>query len=178
MNPSCTRASLFSPLDKTIAIITPDRDKGQGLLVFIFNCQSLQSSTQWYAFIRHSLDDPQLDKTLLVTVPDLDNLQIRVKTAQDGVTSIDETGQTLLNGSPISAKRIIDRCMSELRKLDTWNDVLDYWEKNYEMGLCWKRYDRIEWLKGTHQPDQDELANTWALKKVIFSKDKVLTPDS
>jgi hypothetical protein len=178
LNPSSTRASLFSPLDKTIAVITADRDKGQGLLVFIFNCQSLQSSTQWYAFIRHSLDDPQLDKMVLVTVPDLDNLQIRVKTAQNAVTSIDETGQTLLNGSPISTKGIIERCMAELRKLGTWNDVLDYWEKNYEMVLCWKRYDRIEWLKGGHQPDQDELAGTWALKKVISAKGRMLTPDS
>ena len=164
LHPDVTRVSLFSPLDKTIAIITPEQRKGY--FVFILNCQSLQSSTQWYAFIRQVLDDPQLEKTLLVTVPDLDNLQIRVNTARDGLTSIDERGQALVNGNPISANDIVERCMSELRKAGMCNDVLDYWEKNYEMGLCWKFYDRIEWLKVTHQPDQDELAASWALAKV------------
>jgi hypothetical protein len=166
LHPDITRASLFSTLDKTIAIITPTHKEDKGWVVFIFNCQSLQSSTQWYAFIRHALDDPQIDKTLFVTVPDLDNLQIRVNTSREGVTSIDERGQALVDGNPISAIDVVQRCMAELRKAGTWDDILDYWEKNYEMGLCWKRYDRIEWLKGTCEPGQDELAGSWALKKV------------
>ena len=102
----------------------------------------------------------------LVTIPDLDNLQIRVNTYREGITSIDDQGQALVNGSPISANDIVRRCMGELRKVAQYKDVLDYWEKNYEMGLCWKRYDRIEWLKGTINTDQDELAGSWSLKQV------------
>ena len=164
MNPENTYVSLFSPLDKTIAIIHPKHNKGQ--IIFIFNCQSLQSSTQWYAFIRHALNGPPREKMFLVTVPDLDNLQIRVNTYRDGVASIDEQGQALVNGEPISTNDIVQRCMDELRKVSRWKDVLDYWEKNYEMGLCWKRYDRIEWLKGSTIADQDELAGSWSLKQV------------
>ena len=164
MNPENTYVSLFSPLDKTIAITYPNRNKGH--LIFIFNCQSLQSSTQWYAFIRHALNGPPRDKMFLVTVPDLDNLQIRVNAYREGVVSTDEQGQELVNGKPISANDIVQLCMGELRKISRWNDVLDYWEKNYEMGLCWKRYDRIEWLNGTTITDQDELAGSWSLKEV------------
>ena len=164
MNPEDTSVSLFSPLDKTIAIIHSEGNNGQ--IVFIFNCQSLQSSTQWYAFIRHALNGPPHEKMFLVTIPDLDNLQIRVNTYREGVTSIDEQGQALINGNPISANDIVRRCMDELRKVAQYKDVLDYWEKNYEMGLCWKRYDRIEWLKGTMNADQDELAGSWSLKQV------------
>jgi hypothetical protein len=166
LNPENTRVSLFSPLDKTIAIIHPVNEKGY--FVFIFNCQSLRSSTQWYAFIRHALNVPPREKMFLVTVPDLDNLQIRVNPYREGVTSINEQGQALFNGIPISANDIVRRCMMELRKVNQWKDVLDYWEKNYEMGLCWKRYDRIEWLKGTMDTDQDELAGSWSLTQVCL----------
>lgn len=114
---------------------------------------------------------------MLVTIPDLDNLQIRVNTARDAVTSMDEWGQVLVNGNPISGNDIVERCMAELRKVGTWNDILDYWEKNYQMGLCWKRYDRIEWLERSRQLDQDELAGSWALKKVIARPKQVLTLD-
>ena len=163
MIPENTHVSLFSPLDRTIAIIHPKRDKGQ--IVFILNCQSLQSSTQWYAFIRHALKGPPREKMFLITVPDLDNLQIRVNTYREGVTTIDEQGQALVNGQPISANDIVRRCMDELKKVSRWKDVLEYWEENYEMGLCWKRYDRIEWLKGTTITDQDELAGSWSLNQ-------------
>jgi hypothetical protein len=167
LNPENTYVSLFSPLDKTIAVIHPKHDKGQ--VIFIFNCQSLQSSTQWYAFIRHALNGPSCEEMFLVTVPDLDNLQIRVNTYREGATCIDEQGQALMNGEPISANDIVQRCMGELRKINRWQDVLDYWEKNYEMGLCWKRYDRIEWLNGTTITDQDDLALSWSLKQVFPS---------
>jgi hypothetical protein len=164
LNPENTYVSLFSPLDKTIAVIHPKGNKGQ--IVFIFNCQSLQSSTQWYAFIRHALNCPLREKMFLVTVPDLNNLQIRVNMYREGPGSIDEQGRALVNGEPISANDIVHRCMDELRKVSRWKDILDYWEKNYEMGLCWKRYDRIEWLKETTITGQDELAGSWSLEQV------------
>jgi hypothetical protein len=167
LDPENTHVSLFSPLDKTIAIIHPKHDKGY--ILFILNCQSLQSSTQWYAFVCEALKSPSREKMILVTVPDLDNLQIRVNTYREGVTSIDGEERDVVNGTLISANDIVQRCMDELRKVDQWKDVLDYWEENYEMGLCWKIYDRIEWLKGTMDKDQDELAGSWSLKQVSIA---------
>ena len=165
LDESNTRVSLFSPLDKTIAIIHPKRNKGY--ILFILNCQSFQSSTEWYSFIRHCLNGPPREKIVTITVPDLDHLPIRVNTYRDEGPSIDEEGETTFNGSPISANDIIQRCMTELRKEPRYTDVLDYWEETCGLGLCWKRYDRIEWLTGMTSPDQDELAGSWSLNKVI-----------
>ena len=67
--------------------------------------------------------------------------------------------------------------MTELRKSKHWDDVLDYWEKNYEMGLYWKRYDRMEWLSGdAHNPN--ELSHSWSLNNVFLILISELTLDS
>jgi hypothetical protein len=156
---------LFSALDKTIAILRPKRDKG--FILFVLNCQSFQSSTQWYAVIQHALNGPPREKMVIVTVPDLDNLQIKVNTYREGANAVDEQGRPLLNGSPISTNDIVERCMTELRKSTRWTDVLDYWDRKYEMGLCWKRYDRIEWLNSSTDETQDDLAGSWSLQHVF-----------
>ena len=140
-------------------------------MVFIFNCQSLHSSTQWFAFIHSALQRPPLEKMVVVTVPDLDNLQIKVNIYRGGQNSIDEQGQALVNGEPISAHDIVERCMTELQKETRLQDVLNYWKQNYQMGLCWKRYDRIEWFSG----EGDELAASWSLKEASLSTQLLLT---
>ena len=104
---------------------------------------------------------------VVVTVPDLDNLQIKVNTYRGAQTSIDNQGQALVNGEPISTNDVVERCMTELRKEMRLKDVLDYWQENYQMGLCWKRYDRMEWLSGNLDPGGDELASSWSLKKAF-----------
>jgi hypothetical protein len=167
LDPANTRVSLFSPLDKTVAIVKKKYQKGY--IVFIFNCQGLQSSTQWLAFLCEALGQQSRRKTLLVTVPDLDNLQIQVNTLREGETCIDDQGRALMNGNPVSANDVVQQCMNELRKENKWKDVLTYWEKNYEMGLCWKAYDRIEWIKGAVNLNEDELATSWSLRHVFSS---------
>jgi hypothetical protein len=164
LDSSNTRVSLFSPLDKTIAIVKAKYQKGY--IIFILNCQGLQSSTQWFGFLCEALGQRPHEKTITVTVPDLDNLQIQVNMDRGGKASIDDQGRALINGNPISANDIVQRCMNELRNVNRWKDVLNYWEKNYEMGLCWKRYDRIEWIKEAVNSNQDELAATWSLRHV------------
>jgi hypothetical protein len=158
--------SLFSPLDKTIAIIHPKRNKG--FILFILNCQSAQSSTQWYSLIRQCLNGPPRNKIVTITIPDLDNLQLRVNTYTEDSQSVDEQGQVTVNSHPLSANDIVQRCMAELRKENRYQDILDYWENTSGMGLCWKRYDRIEWLEGTSDPNTDELAGSWALNRVFL----------
>lgn len=153
-------------------MIQPKRDKG--FILFIFNCQSLQSSARWYAFIQDSLTAPLPSKTITVTVPDLDNLQIQMNTQRLTETSASGQGQTGVDVDPTSAKEIVRCCMTELRKVDRYRDVLDHWERNYEIGLCWKRYDRIEWLTGMMNRDQYELAGSWSLRNVS-SRFSVLT---
>lgn len=98
-----------------------------------------------------------------------------MNTYREGPETVDEDGTTLLNGHPITTKEIVGRCMDELRKENRYADVLDYWERKFEMGLCWKRYDRIEWLTGTMKADQDELAGSWSLKNVSQKSDACLT---
>lgn len=176
LDPSNTKVSLYSPLDKTIAIHHPKRNKG--FILFILNCQSLESSTQWYAFIRFVLNGPPREKMVIVTVPDLDDLQIQVHTYREGAEAMDEDGVASLNGHPITAKEVVERCMGELRKEKRFADVLDYWERKYEMGLCWKRYDRIEWITESMKNDEDELAGSWSLKHVPLQKELVLIVDS
>jgi hypothetical protein len=104
---------------------------------------------------------------VVVTVPDLNNLQIKVNTYSGAQTSVNDQGQALVNGEPISTNYIVERCMTELRKETRLRDVLDYWKENYQMGLCWKRYDRIEWLSGVLDPDEDELAASWSLNEAF-----------
>src|SRR5579859_5670672 len=164
LDPSNTKVSLYSPLDKTIAIYHPKRNKG--FILFILNCQSLQSSSQWYTLIRLALNGPPREKMVVVTIPDLDDLQIQVNTYRDDGGVVDEDGMAVLNGHPITAKEVVKRCMDELRKETRFADVLDYWESKYEMGLCWKRYDRIEWITGSMKGDEDELAGSWSLTNV------------
>lgn len=164
LDPANTRVSLFSPLDKTIAIVKAKDQKGY--IVFIFNCQGLQPSTQWFAFLCEALGQQPRKKPILVTVPDLDNLQIQVNIYRESKTSVDDRGRTLMNDTPISANDMVKQCMNELRKVNEWKDVIDYWEKNYEIGLCWKIYDRIEWINSVMDPNQDELASSWSLRHV------------
>jgi hypothetical protein len=111
---------------------------------------------------------------VLITVPDLDNLQIQVNTYREGPETVEDGGTALLNGHPITVTEIVERCMEELRKEKRYADVLEYWEKKFEMGLCWKRYDRIEWLTGMMKADQDELAGSWSLKHVSHHSDACL----
>lgn len=148
----------------------------KGYILFIFNCQSLQSSTQWFALLRHALQESPPEKTVLVTVPDLENVQIKVNTYKSGETAVDDQGRALINGTPISANEVVKLCMAELRKQSRWADVLDYWEKNYEVGLCWKRYDRIEWITGGPKSENDELAASWSLQQVYIPLTYSSTP--
>jgi hypothetical protein len=166
LDPSNTRVSLFSSLDKSIAITQPKAKREKGYILFFFNCQSLQSSTQWYAFLHHALHGQPREKTFIITVPDLNNLQIRVNTYREGITSMDENGQSLVNGNLLSSQEIVEHCMQELRKVNEWKDILDYWDKNFEMGLCWKRYDRLEWLDTNAKSTQDELSPSISLSHV------------
>jgi hypothetical protein len=156
--------SVFSPLDKTIAVLQPKGEKG--FILFILNCQSFQASMQWFALIRHPPDGSPREKTVVVTVPDLDHLQIQVNAYREDTTAINDQGQPLLNGAAISVNDVVERCMTELRKCTRYQDILDYWGEKYEMGLCWKRYDRIEWLTGTTDETRDELTGTGSLQHV------------
>jgi hypothetical protein len=154
--------SMYSPLDKTIAIIHPRGHKG--FIVFILNCQSLETAMDWYEFIRRSLTRGERHSTMMVRVPDLDGLQIQVSTCAvnvEGEEHVEEEGDEV-----VLAGEVINRCMGELRKHGRYTDVLDYWERTYKMGLCWKRYDRLEWVYSPTIQNQSSLPLSWSLAAV------------
>ncbi|CAG8573882.1 14357_t:CDS:2, partial [Dentiscutata heterogama] len=130
---SSTRLSLYSPVDYTIALSTPS---DYGMKVFIFRPKTYSLSVGWYRALYHLLMEPSVKpvpSVCEVVVPDLD---VRVQ------IPLEDRRQAF----KITAEEITKTVLDELSGINEWEDVLNEWLQNCDMRLCWKRYDRIEWI--------------------------------
>lgn len=184
LDPSYTKANLYSSLDKTIAIWQKSKRCTQ---IFILRPKTINSSIAWYAFIQTSLGlNPR--SIAVISVPNL-SLKLRLDLVQSSqsrdtnchdeaisITShddsqgdhsstksldVNEMGQIVASGVALTGEFIVDTLWHMLEGNKQWTTVLDDWKSNERMGLCWRRYDRLEWL---HGQNARELIGSWAMQ--------------
>lgn len=183
LDPKTTKASLYSSLDKTIAIWQKSK---KGTMIYILRPCTSHSSIEWYAFIQTRLNvRPRSVATIVV--PNL-NTKLTIELAKsssneprdsdtrstssrssshssDGVQpdtlELNEAGQIISAGVPVTIQAIIKKCCSMLSENTQWASVLQEWKTNERLGLCWRRYDRLEWVHG-HSAQQ--LIALWAMR--------------
>jgi hypothetical protein len=151
-----TKISMFSSLDKTIAIWVPWKS---GTRTYILRPSSSASSVEWFTFLNTILGWKRAN-VLTIHVPDLNvTLELAnpfrtLESAQDKASTIDgsdpqESLTKLVEG--VVARDIVERCM-EMLKNSMVADVVDTWSSHdIKIGLAWKRYDRLEWVHGANE---------------------------
>lgn len=181
-----TKCNFYSSLDKTIVIWQKEKKK---TMIYILRPLTSHSSIEWYAFLQTSLGiKPKT--TAIISVPTLNvRLRVELKSSirsrrgstsqPDDVSqstdldlsslpeeedndeaSINEDGQLLSNGVAITGDFLVDACWRLLSRDKQWKDVLRDWRNHEKLGLCWRRYDRLEWI---HGHDARQLVGQWAM---------------
>lgn len=156
LNHTLVKVNLYSSLDKTIVLWTPRRARTQ---FFYLRPKSGTLAVEWYHFLRELLGLKR-DPTIQVNIPALsvnvrlyDPFRALVDSAELAMAA--DGDEEALVRVEASERRvtgsIIDRCLKMLYGHPEWSTVLDEWANKYQLGLAWKRYDRIEWLHGGHE---------------------------
>ncbi|GES72911.1 PH domain protein [Rhizophagus clarus] len=145
---STTKLSLFSSSDYTILITQPAKHYVKG---FILNPRTISLSIQWYQTI-YKLFPESVNKpipcSLDVIIPDLD-VKLRIPLCDNnneeggGCNNEDNKVFTLSN---VRAEEVINVVLNELSEITEWDDVLNKWVKSSNLRLCWKSYEKLEWI--------------------------------
>ncbi|BFZ55385.1 hypothetical protein PYCC9005_002425 [Savitreella phatthalungensis] len=184
LDPSTTRASLYSTLDKTIVIWQSDARLTR---IFILRPQSTPASIEWYAYIQTCLG-VRPPVTATISVPSLDcRLRIELQHQLDTSTTrpssashetesgdrsssieddlsahleLDDDGHLVAGGHRLTGEYLIDTCWRLLSSIPSYQPVLRSWTAQEKLGLCWRRYDRLEWAHGR---SAQQLIGSWAM---------------
>ncbi|KAL2818910.1 Pleckstrin homology domain-containing protein [Aspergillus granulosus] len=150
------RTSLYSTLDKTIAIW--NRSK-RGTSIYILRPKSTTRAVEWYTFLSH-ISGRHRASSLAINVPDLAvslifnnpfrELEV-AKNQQDDEGSRANPNTAMADQS--ACLSIIQGCMKMLENRPEWSEVLKQWSNTENMGLAWKRYDRLEWIYGSNEEE-------------------------
>ncbi|ODQ54458.1 hypothetical protein SAICODRAFT_54524 [Saitoella complicata NRRL Y-17804] len=151
------RVNLYSHLDKSLCIWRPYKN---GTIFYILRPNSVPDSIEWYGFIQQCLGSHPA-RYAHIHVPDLDvsfRVALRSNATETGNTgtvaatgALDEAGNIIAaNGRIITPDILTTTCLNLLEQTKEWEDVLKYWKANEKLGLCWKRYDRVEWIHGSN----------------------------
>ncbi|OAP55629.1 hypothetical protein AYL99_09781 [Fonsecaea erecta] len=153
LDPKTTKVNLYSSLDKTVVIWHPYK---KGTRIMVVRPRSQGHSVEWYTFLRDILGWER-PFSLEVIVPDLDvtvrlerpfeELEIAATDAADEETALVRT----VAAEKAVAGRIISESISMLELDGEWSQVLKEWSETVQMGLAWKRYDRLEWVHGINE---------------------------
>ncbi|CAG8553080.1 7854_t:CDS:2 [Cetraspora pellucida] len=144
---SSTRLCLYSSVDYTIALSDPC---DYGMKVFIFRPKTYALSIEWYRALYNLLRPPSIKPVppiCDVVVPDL-NVRVQIPL------------EDRMQAFKITAEEITKTVLDELSGINEWEDVLNEWLKNSDIRLCWKSYDRIEWIvweKNDNEKDRNDL---------------------
>lgn len=151
-----TRINLFSSLDKTVVLWYPYKD---GTRIYLMRPRSAAHSVEWYTFVREALGwrrplslsvhVPDLNITLMLNKP-FEKLEGTLRSTEEGEDENSTLAKAMAEEQAVSA-RIIEDCMQMLEDRPEWASVLNSWSKLEKMGLVWKRYDRLEWVYGSHE---------------------------
>jgi len=53
----------------------------------------------------------------------------------------------------MTAEKVKETVLQQLRVVKEWGEVLDGWFRSDRVALCWKKYDRLEWIRSTNSSD-------------------------
>ncbi|CAJ0916573.1 5705_t:CDS:10 [Entrophospora sp. SA101] len=129
-----TRMSLYSTIDYTIAITQKLND---GTKIFYLCPKTYPICNEWYQALHNFLpkgSKKEKPNVCEVVVPDF--------VVEISIPLEDEEGMV----HSLTPKKIIKTVLDELKGIVEWKDVLDEWLRRTELKLCWKRYDRLEWI--------------------------------
>ncbi|CAG8654638.1 17866_t:CDS:2, partial [Funneliformis caledonium] len=135
---SKTKFSLFSSSDYTILLSQPMKRYVKN---FILNPRTISLCVQWYQVLYDLFSETtskSIPPSLGVTIPDLD-IKLQIPIYQND----DDENFSLLS---MNAEKVMNAVLNELNFLTEQNDVLDKWVKSKDLRLCWKRYERLEWI--------------------------------
>lgn len=167
-----TRAQFYSCLDKSICLTVPN---DEGLMIYIFKSHFQQDSLRWLSLIKQVTSD-DLTQPFDVHVPELE-LAINFNVSQDFLSKfMDEekfiTFNKLDNGYQIRHSHIFEYLIQtvnqQLQEL-SYNkpNVRLFLEKTTNPWLCYKYYDRLEWVQKnaeTFYLQNQLLSNTFHLE--------------
>ena len=148
--------SLYSPLDKSFALVHTDH---RGAHIYIFKLAAPSSANEWFMSLYRMLNRTA-PQEYDIRIPDL-HIRLRLPLNVDlakvrqlhrdrshhhhhrrrRAKKLDED-----DVFEISQDDIILTCMIMLAGYAEWADILKLWNIRGDMGLCWKRYDRLEWI--------------------------------
>ena len=155
LNRQTCKVSLFSSVDKTMAVSSP---KKKGHLFYIMQSRSGASSMEWYTFLRNILGWSR-SQVLKINVPDLAvNLRLenpfgKIESSRDlaqAAAGDEEAMKRTMVEEQVAAANIIQRCLAMLQKSE-FDDMVKSWVGSERVGLAWKRYDRLEWVHGANE---------------------------
>ncbi|KAL4865067.1 hypothetical protein BDV12DRAFT_156448 [Aspergillus spectabilis] len=148
------KMNLYSSLDKTIAVW--NRSK-RGTNIYLLRPKSTVRAVEWYTFIAYTLGRRRTS-SLGINVPDLAvsltymNPFGQLEAAKNyGQGGRDSTSKPASDESAYLT--IIGGCMKMLEKRPEWSAVIKEWADAENMGLAWKRYDRLEWVYGANEEE-------------------------
>ena len=147
------RVNLYSSLDKSVVVWHPYHT---GTRTIIMRPRSNAHSVEWYTFLRESLGWRR-PVTLDVDVPDL-NVTLKLQRPFEdlepaGLEDVD-VGSAIAKAVAAEqavAGKIVSQCLDMLKGDPEWSGVLEQWSETSQIGLAWKRYDRLEWIHGENE---------------------------
>lgn len=167
LNKNCI-INLYSALDKSISIVHNDR-------IYILNCQTSSSSIKWFSFLNQTLGKIKSSNDFKLEIPQM-KMSIDLKLSME-IYKLIEKNQDVLNlkfkpiGYVRESRPIIAYLLNKLSvKLDQsgFSEVSKGLKSNqYLLGLCWRYYDRLEWLFGENLQNmfwQQSMNKTYSLE--------------
>lgn len=148
--------SLYSSLDKSFALVHTDH---RGTQIYIFKLAAPSSANEWYMSLYRMLNK-SAPQDYDIRVPDL-HIRLRLPLNVD-LAKVRQIHRDRLHHHhrrrrrakkldeddvfEISQDDIVLTCMEMFGGYAEWADILKLWNIRGDMGLCWKRYDRLEWI--------------------------------
>jgi hypothetical protein len=142
--------SILSPSDYTISITQPTKHDCTKNL--ILNPKTISLSIEWYQALYELFPESMTQSipcSLVVNIPDLDvKLQIPLYDTNDEEGGGCECNEDKQKPSlmKINAAEVMNDILNELSDITEWDDILNKWVKSNNLRLCWKRYERLEWI--------------------------------
>lgn len=150
------KVNIYSALDKTIVIWCPNRDRTEFTYL---QPQSGVAAVEWYHFLRQGLGH-QRPPVIQVNVPAL-NVNIRLTDPFNSLLGDQELelaadGDDRMLAHVIAVERDIartltNRCLDLLSTNADWSTLIEHRTKSIQIGLAWRRYDRLEWVHGAYE---------------------------
>ncbi len=153
LDPKTAKVNMYSSLDKSVVIWHPYK---KGTRIIVMRPSSTAHSVEWYTFLRDALGWER-PTVLQVNVPDLD-VTLRLERPFEGLEAagLDAADEETALARTVEAEKavsgkIISQCLGMLEGDPEWSNVLKLWSETANMGLAWKRYDRLEWIYGANE---------------------------